>query len=71
MLTLRLPLSAFLSRVIRPPAIMTSTEIRLRSASAVAGYVRSVAAGVLMHGLLRSHWCGLGDPGTTFTHSNV
>jgi hypothetical protein len=37
---------------------MTSTEIRLRSASAVAGYVRSVAAGVLMHGPLRSHRCG-------------
>jgi hypothetical protein len=31
---------------------MTSTECRLRNASAVAGKVWSVAAGVLMHGPL-------------------
>jgi hypothetical protein len=37
---------------------MTLTDVRLRSASAVTGYVWSVAAGVLMHGLLRSHRCG-------------
>jgi hypothetical protein len=50
---------------------MTSTECRLRNASAVAGKVWSVAAGVLMHGPLRSHRCGPGDLGTTATQSNA
>jgi len=38
-------------------AIMTPTDRRLSSASAVAGNVWSLAAGRLMHGLLRSHRC--------------
>jgi hypothetical protein len=50
---------------------MTPTDTRLRNLSAVAGYVRSVAAGVLMHGLLRSHRCGPADLGTTLTRSNA
>jgi hypothetical protein len=44
---------------------------RLRSASAVAGKVWSVAAGVLMQGPLRSHRCSPGDLGTTTTQPPV
>jgi len=36
---------------------MTLTDDRFSNASAVAGYVWSVAAGLLMHGFLRSHLC--------------
>jgi hypothetical protein len=37
------------------PAVMTLTDGRLSNTSAIAGYVRRLAAGVLLHGLLRSH----------------
>ncbi len=42
-------------QIVEPSAIMTSRKSRLRNTGAAAGKVWNVAAGVLTHGLLRSH----------------